>query len=251
MEMPQSTGPLAKAVGGKQVERTSIDRWVEGKGCGSEVGRANPSRQHCVAPSSRRPANGCYGERNRVRDGRSSRARRTAIRGSIAGMLAVLLLGGTGCGVRTVRTMEVTGYCSCGDCTGWERGNWRYLKLDFWNRYVKAGPQKGRPYSGLTASGTKPRQPHPGLFSVNSLTHPWMIPVRLLLPWLWLAHDGTIAADTRYYSFGTRIFVPGYGYGVVEDRGSAIKGPERLDLYFDSHRNALRWGRRKVDVRIE
>jgi hypothetical protein len=166
-------------------------------------------------------------------------------------MVAVLLLVGAGCGARTVRTMQVTGYCGCGDCCGWERGSWRYLKLNFWNRYVSVGPHEGRPYSGRTASGTKPREPHPGLFSVDSFVHPWMIPVRLLFPWLWLAHDGTVAADTRYYSFGTRIYVPGYGYGVVEDRGSAIKGVDRLDLYFDSHNDALRWGRRRVEVRIE
>gem|GEM_PF-6231965 len=28
-----------------------------------------------------------------------------------------------------------------------------YLKLDFWNRYVSAGSQAGRSYSGLTAKG--------------------------------------------------------------------------------------------------
>jgi 3D (Asp-Asp-Asp) domain-containing protein len=78
-----------------------------------------------------------------------------------------------------------------------------------------------------------------------------MIPVRLLLPWLWFAHDGTIAADTRYYPFGTRMHIPGYGYGIVEDRGGAIKGADRLDLYFDSHRDALRWGRRRVEVQVD
>ena len=36
--------------------------------------------------------------------------------------LAALLVAGAGCGARTVRTMEVTGYCGCGDCCGWERG---------------------------------------------------------------------------------------------------------------------------------
>ncbi|MBU3916454.1 hypothetical protein KKA14_13045, partial [bacterium] len=40
-------------------------------------------------------------------------------------------------------------------------------------------------------------------------------------------------------------------WGVVSDRGGVIKGPERLDLYFDSHKDALRWGRRRVKVRIE
>jgi hypothetical protein len=144
--------------------------------------------------------------------------------------------------------MEVTAYCGCGECCGWERGSWKYLKLDFWNKYISYGKNKGRPYSGLTASGTKPCQYRPGLFSVNTLTHPWWLPFRIVFPWLWFSRDGTIAADTRYYPFGTRLYVPGYGYGVVEDRGGAIKGPRRLDLYYNSHRKALKWGRRHVDV---
>ena len=47
------------------------------------------------------------------------------------------------------------------------------------------------------------------------------------------------------------MYVPGYGWGVVEDRGGAIKGPDRLDLYFKSHRKALKWGKQKVDVIIQ
>ncbi|MBS3732182.1 MAG: 3D domain-containing protein [Desulfobacterales bacterium] len=147
--------------------------------------------------------------------------------------------------------MEVTSYCGCGQCCDWERGSWKCLKLDFWNRYITKGPKAGAPYSGLTASGTKPREPRPGLFSVDSLVHPWMIPVRIVLfPWLFLSQDGTIAADTRYYAFGTRMYVPGYGCGVVEDRGGAIKGPNRLDIFYKSHHEALQWGRRKVKVTI-
>lgn len=34
----------------------------------------------------------------------------------------------------------------------------------------------------------------------------------------------------------------------VEDRGGAIKGAKRIDLYHTSHRHALRWGRRKLQV---
>ncbi len=153
---------------------------------------------------------------------------------------------------RVSKTMEVTGYCGCGDCCGWERGSWKYLKLNFWNRYVKAGKNKGKHYSGRTASGTKPHEPYPGLFSKDSIKHPWMIPIRIVLfPWLFLPRDGTLAADTKYYPFGTRIYIPGYGYGVVEDRGSAIKGASRLDAYYNSHKEALKWGRRKVYCRIE
>ena len=54
---------------------------------------------------------------------------------------------------------------------------------------------------------------------------------------------GSVAADTDHFPFGTLIQVPGYGWGVVEDRGGAIKGPRRLDVYFNSHRRALEWGR--------
>ena len=148
--------------------------------------------------------------------------------------------------------METTAYCGCSKCCSWERGSWAYLKLDFWNRYVSEGKGKGRNYTGQTASGTYPDEPEEGFFSMDSLERPWMIPMRLLFfPWYFLPEDGTIAADTRYYPFGTRMYVPGYGWGVVEDRGGAIKGVDRIDLYFDSHSDALEWGRRKVYVTIE
>jgi hypothetical protein len=164
-------------------------------------------------------------------------------------VLLVLLL--SGCSSHRTRIIETTAYCGCGKCCSWERGSWSYLKLDFWNRYVNAGRYKGADYSGKTARGTKPVEPKPGLLSTDSLTHPWMIPVRTVFPWLWLQRDGTIAADTKYYPFGTRMFVPGWGWGVVVDRGGAIKGPDRIDLYFESHQDALNWGRRSVEVTIE
>ena len=161
-----------------------------------------------------------------------------------------LLLFFSGCASPRVKQMEVTSYCGCGKCCEWERGSWKYLKLDFWNKYISSGPREGEPYSERTASGTYPNEPQPGLFSVDSLKHPWMIPVRILLPWRIPSEDGTIAADTRYYPFGTRMYVPGYGYGVVEDRGSAIKGPRRLDVFYRDHQEALDWGRKELEVRI-
>lgn len=163
---------------------------------------------------------------------------------------AVLLT--SGCGKKPVtKLMTATAYCGCSTCCSWERGNPRYLHLDFWNRYVSAGEAKGNEYTGLTASGTSPREPRYGLFSIDSLKRPYMIPIRtILFPWLFFPQKGTIAADTRYYPFGTEMFVPGYGWGIVEDRGGAIKGPNRLDLYFDSHGDALQWGRKKVHVEI-
>ena len=149
------------------------------------------------------------------------------------------------------REMLVTAYCGCGECNCYERGSWKYLKLDFWNRYINAGPRKGKKYTGKTAAGAELKQYDPGLFSFHGLTHPWMIPVRILLfPWMVLSQKGTIAADTDYYPFGTEMYVPGYGWGVVEDRGGAIKGPEHIDVFFRRHSRTEEWGRKHVVVEI-
>ena len=70
-----------------------------------------------------------------------------------------------------------------------------------------------------------------------------------------------VAADTTHYPFQTRLSIPGYADGrpvPVLDRGGAIKGPTRLDLFFaddpgnpgSGHRKALKWGRRWVAVTI-
>lgn len=173
------------------------------------------------------------------------------------GVLAVALLGASLAFCRASgaggveRPMEITAYCGCGECCGWERGSWKFLKLDQWNRYVSDGPRAGRHYDGKTASGTKPREADPGLFSFKSLKKPWSIPFRMpRLPLLVLPEEGTLAADTTLYPVGTKMRIPGYGWGIVEDRGGAIKGPDRLDIYMRSHRKALEWGRRTVPVEI-
>ena len=164
---------------------------------------------------------------------------------------SLFLLSG-GCAKKPIgKEITTTAYCGCSLCCSWERGSYKYLKLDFWNRYVSTGEDAGIIYTGHTASGTEPKEPQEGLFSLDSIKRPWMIPVRtILFPWYFLPEKGTIAADTKYYPFGTEMYVPGYGWGVVEDRGGAIKGPDRIDLYFDSHNEALQWGRRKLPVRI-
>ena len=112
------------------------------------------------------------------------------------------------------KTMLVTAYCSCQECCSWER-NWYFRPV------VASGPDKGKPKAvGVCADGTR-------------------------------ASKGTIAADTRYYPFGTRIYVPGYGQGVVRDRGRAIDGPAHIDIYFKSHSQSMQWGRRTMTVYVE
>ena len=49
---------------------------------------------------------------------------------------------------------------------------------------------------------------------------------------------------------GTKVYIPGYGQGVVEDTGPAIQG-YRLDIYMDSQDEAIQWGRKTMLVQIE
>ena len=60
----------------------------------------------------------------------------------------------------------------------------------------------------------------------------------------------TIAADTSVFPLGTVLFIPGYGYGVVADTGSAIKG-NKIDLYYHTVDDVYeRWGKKELDVFI-
>lgn len=113
---------------------------------------------------------------------------------------------------RIVKTLVTTGYCKCGKCCNWAR-TW------YGKPVIASGPNKGKPKKvGITASGTRARK-------------------------------GTIAADTSRYPFGTVMYIPGYGYGRVEDRGSAIEG-DHIDLFFKSHKAAKRWGKQTKRVVI-
>lgn len=60
----------------------------------------------------------------------------------------------------------------------------------------------------------------------------------------------TIAADLSIYPLGTILYIPGYGYGVVADKGGAIKG-KKLDLYYDTVEDVYtEWGKRKVEIYV-
>ena len=111
--------------------------------------------------------------------------------------------------------MEVTAYCDCGECCGYYRSCFSCWTIP----YFKNGPHKGeRKKIGITADGSK-------------------------------AKKGTIAADIRKYPFGTKMYVPGYGWGEVHDVGSAIKG-NHIDIFFSSHERATKWGRQSLKVRV-
>lgn len=63
------------------------------------------------------------------------------------------------------------------------------------------------------------------------------------------ATAGRTVAMSSKYSFGTKIEIKGMGTYVVEDRGGAIKG-NKIDIYFDSHQEALNFGRKTVYLRV-
>lgn len=60
----------------------------------------------------------------------------------------------------------------------------------------------------------------------------------------------TIAADLRVFPLGTILYIPGYGYGVVADKGGAIRG-NKIDLYFETKQDVYKlWGKKSVDVYV-
>lgn len=60
----------------------------------------------------------------------------------------------------------------------------------------------------------------------------------------------TIAADLSIYPLGTIMYIPDYGYGVVADKGSAIRG-QKIDLYFPTVEDVYaQWGKKEVEIYI-
>jgi len=116
---------------------------------------------------------------------------------------------------RVVKRMLVTAYSADQKSTGWKH-KWGCFLLPPVYAY---GPHEGKPKKvGITADGTR-------------------------------AKKGTIAADTTRYPYGTKMYVPGYGWGEVHDIGSAIKG-EHIDVFFPDVKDARAWGKKYLDVVI-
>ena len=69
------------------------------------------------------------------------------------------------------------------------------------------------------------------------------------------ARVGAVAVDPRVIKLRSRLYIesmdswPSYGYATAEDTGGAIKG-KRIDLFFNSNAEALRFGRRNVKVYV-
>jgi 3D (Asp-Asp-Asp) domain-containing protein len=61
------------------------------------------------------------------------------------------------------------------------------------------------------------------------------------------AGHGIVAVDPRVIPLGTHMYIPGYGPAIAGDTGGAIRG-RRIDLGFNSNRQAFQFGRRSVTV---
>ena len=63
------------------------------------------------------------------------------------------------------------------------------------------------------------------------------------------ARRGVVSVDPRVIPLGTRVYVMGYGPALAADTGGAIKGA-RIDLCIEDYNDAIRFGRRTVEVYI-
>jgi 3D (Asp-Asp-Asp) domain-containing protein len=111
-----------------------------------------------------------------------------------------------------VMTLKTTAYCPCGTCCGWEC-NW--FGMPIYNYGTLNGTFKK---IGQTASGR-------------------------------MARPGTVAVDPKVFPRGTRFYIPGYGWGIAQDIGGAIK-EHHLDLFFWTHAQAGNWGVQELSVRV-
>ncbi len=105
-----------------------------------------------------------------------------------------------------------------------------------WSKYPKQKVTATGYTAGAESTGKQPHHPEYGL------TYSGVKVKRDLY--------STVAADPSVFPIGTILFIPDYGYGVVADTGSAIKG-NRLDLYYETVEDVYNeWGKKTLDVYV-
>lgn len=62
---------------------------------------------------------------------------------------------------------------------------------------------------------------------------------------------GTVAVNPKRFPYGTEFYIEGYGYGKALDTGGAMrKNSSKIDIFMQTHKNAIEWGKRDVEVII-
>jgi 3D (Asp-Asp-Asp) domain-containing protein len=64
-----------------------------------------------------------------------------------------------------------------------------------------------------------------------------------------LLKKGIVAVDPDVIPLGTKLYIPGYGDALAGDVGSSIRG-NKIDMAFDTHEEAISFGRQNVIVYI-
>ncbi len=105
-----------------------------------------------------------------------------------------------------------------------------------WGQYPKATVTATGYTAGVESTGKNPGHPEFGI------TYSGVKVTRDLF--------STVAADLNVFPIGTILFIPGYGYGVVADKGGAIKG-NKVDLYYETVEDVYNnWGKKTIEVYV-
>ena len=60
---------------------------------------------------------------------------------------------------------------------------------------------------------------------------------------------GVIAVDPNVIPYGSKIYVPGYGWGTALDTGGAIKG-NVIDIWMPTYGQCIQWGVRDLTIKV-
>ena len=60
---------------------------------------------------------------------------------------------------------------------------------------------------------------------------------------------GVIAVDPNIIPYGSKIYVPGYGWGTALDTGGAIKG-NTIDIWMPTYSQCIQWGVRDLTIKV-
>ena len=60
---------------------------------------------------------------------------------------------------------------------------------------------------------------------------------------------GVIAVDPKVIPYGSKIYIPGYGWGTALDTGGAIKG-NTIDIWMPTYSQCMDWGTRNIKITV-